>query len=437
MSTEKKNDGFIEKHALQSIPQSERKHWVSIALIWIGAIISVSSLMVGGVLVSGLPLKQALLAGFVGYAIVVLFMTFQGVQGADLGRPTVSSASSAFGKSGASFIISFVIGISVMGWFGVQTSITGSAFSSIMQDWLGVNISFQLSAAIWGGIMLMTAVYGYKALAYLNYVAVPALLIMAVYGTYSVISNFGMDALLSYTPAAPFSFLQGVAITVGGFAVGGVIAPDYSRYAENRKGAILSSVLGVLPMGVILLSAGALMAITAGSADMTQVVSSLGFPLIGLMILILATWTTNAVNAYSGGIALTSMFHLKDDKRPMATAVAGIVGTILAVVGIMNHFIPFLMVLTTGISPIAGVMIADYWIIRKGDPTKWKEEEGVRWTGVISWLIGFAVGYFVHIGSAPVNAIVVAMIATVVLNKFSHTETGSKEESNTDKEVSA
>jgi cytosine permease len=103
----------------------------------------------------------------------------------------------------------------------------------------------------------------------------------------------------------------------------------------------------------------------------------------------------------------------------------------------MNHFIPFLMVLTTGISPIAGVMIADYWIIRKGDPAKWKEEEGVRWTGVISWLIGFAVGYFVHIGSAPVNAIVVAMIATVILNKFSHTETGSKEESNTDKEVSA
>ncbi len=432
MSTEKKNDGFMEKHALEAIPQSERKHWVSIAMIWIGAIISVSSLMVGGVLVSGLPLRSALLAGFTGYAIVVLFMTFQGVQGADLGRPTVSSASSAFGKSGASFIISFVIGVSVMGWFGVQTSITGSAFSSIMKDWLGVNISFQLSAAIWGVIMLMTAVYGYKALSYLNYVAVPALLIMAVYGTVSVISNYGMDSLLNYAPAAPFSFWQGVAITVGGFAVGGVIAPDYSRYAQNRNGAILSSVLGVLPMGVMLLSAGALMAIMAGSADMTQVVSNLGFPFIGLLILILATWTTNAVNAYSGGIALTSMFRLKDDKRAMATGVAGIVGTLLAVFGIMNHFIPFLMVLTTGISPIAGVMIADYWIVRKGDPAKWKEEEGVRWTGVIAWLVGFAVGYFVHLGSAPVNAIVAAMIANIVLTKIMPAQAADDEENNSE-----
>jgi cytosine permease len=418
MSHERKKSKLIEKHALESIPDSERKHWISIAMIWIGAIISVSSLMVGGVLVSGLSLLHAILAGLTGYGIVVLYMTFQGIQGADLGRPTVASASSAFGKKGASFIISFIIGVSVMGWFGVQTSITGSAFSSIMKDWIGINIPVQLSSALWGIIMLTTAIYGYKALAYLNYVAVPSLFILSLYGIVTVISKFGLSTLFNYTPSTSLSFWQGVAITVGGFAVGGVIAPDYSRYARDRKGAILSSLFGVLPMGIFLLIAGALMSIMAGTADMTSVVSSLGFPFIGLLILILATWTTNAVNAYSAGIAITSMFQLKDEKRAMATAIAGLIGTLLAVFGIMNHFVPFLIILTSGISPIAGVMIADYWIKLKGNKEQWREREGIHWIGVIAWISGFIVGYFITFGSAPINAIITAMIVNVVLDKI-------------------
>ncbi len=416
MTSNQEKSSVVEQHALERIPDNERKSWISVALIWAGAIISVPSLMVGGVLVSGLPLGKAILAGIIGYAIVVLFMTFQGMQGTDLGRPTVAAASSAFGESGSSFIISFVIGISVMGWFGVQTNITGSAFTSIMANWLGINIPIFLSSAIWGIIMLSTAIIGYKALAYLNYIAVPALLLIASYGTYSALNKFGIDGLASIQPDQPFSLLTGIGLTVGGFAVGGVIAGDYSRYAKNRTGSILSSVIGVLPLGVILLISGAIMSAIAGTADITQVISDLGFPALGLSVLILATWTTNAVNAYSGGLALTNMFKLSNEKRATATAVAGIIGTILAISGILNYFVPFLLILTAGISPIAGVMIGDYWVRRKGDPDKWKPQPGVNWIGIISWLGGFGVGYFLKVGISPINAILTSMVLFVILN---------------------
>ena len=415
--TDEKKSGFVEQVALEQVPSDQRRPWLSIALIWAGAVISVPSLMVGGAIVSGMSLGMGIVAGITGYIIVVLFMTFQGMQGSDLGRPTVVNASSAFGEQGSSFIISLVLGVAVMGWFGVQTSVTGASFSGFMAQ-LGISFPVWLASLIWGIIMLTTAILGYKALTYLNYVAVPALILLAVYGTTMALKQYGMEGLASHATESSMSFFQGVAISVGGFAVGGVIAGDYSRYAKDRKGAILSSVIGVLPIGSALLAAGALMSVVAGTYDITQVVSTLGFPVLGFIILILATWTTNAVNAYSGGLAITNMLHLSGNIRAEATAVAGGIGTILAISGIINYFISFLIVLTAGITPIAGVMIADYWIRNKGNPGTWEPQPGFNWNGIISWIIGSLVGLFIKWGSQAINAIVVAGILYLLLSRF-------------------
>jgi len=419
MSSENK-EGLVEQLALEQIPMDQRKSWLSIALIWAGAMISVTSLMVGGALVSGLTLGRAIGAGVVGYLIIMAFMVFQGMQGADLGRPTVVNAESSFGKQGAGFVISFVLGVSVMGWFAVQTAVAGAAFSGFIAE-LGGSFPLWLSSLIWGTIMLATAIIGIKALAYLNYVAVPALIVLAVVGTTIAFRKFGIEGLASAQPAAPFPFFNGVAIAIGGFAVGGVIAADYSRYAKDRKGSALSTLAGVLPLGIVLIIAGAVMAVVAGTYDITAVISSLGFPVLGFIILILATWTTNAVNAYSGGLAITNMFKLDGSKRALATAVAGGIGTILAVLGFINHFISFLTILTAGITPIAGVMIADYWIQNRGRAENWAPCEGVNWVGILSWLAGSCAGLFLKWGSSAVNAIVIAgalyLILIPVVNK--------------------
>ncbi|MCF7942045.1 MAG: cytosine permease [Spirochaetia bacterium] len=414
---EERSSGIVEQVALEQVPLDQRQSWPSIALIWAGAVISVPSLMVGGALAAGMPLGKGILAGITGYIIVVIFMTFQGMQGSDLGRPTVVNASSAFGRRGAGIIISFVLGVSVMGWFGVQTSVTGAAFSGFLSQ-LGVTFPVWLSSLVWGVIMLTTAIIGYKALSYLNYIAVPALILLAVYGTVIALQTYGLQGLAAHTTASSMTFFQGVAISVGGFAVGGVIAGDYSRYARDRKGSVLSSLVGVLPIGSALLVAGALMSVVAGTYDITQVVSTLGFPVLGFIILILATWTTNAVNAYSGGLAITNMLNLKGNRRAMATAVAGGIGTILAISGIINYFISFLVVMTAGITPIAGVMIADYWIRNKGNPETWEPQAGFNWAGIISWLAASAIGLLVTWGSQAINAIVAAGVLYLILSKI-------------------
>ena len=49
-----------------------------------------------------------------------------------------------------------------------------------------------------------------------------------------------------------------------------------------------------------------------------------------MLVLILATWTTNTGNAYMSGLADCKMFSIKDSKRPLVTMICGVLGVILA-----------------------------------------------------------------------------------------------------------
>ena len=83
------------------------------------------------------------------------------------------------------------------------------------------------------------------------------------------------------------------------------------------------AVVGVLPAGIGALVIGGFLAVAMGNFDLSVVFSSFGFPIIGMLVLILATWTTNTGNAYISGIAICNMFKLKDGRRPVVTLIAG------------------------------------------------------------------------------------------------------------------
>lgn len=57
-----------------------------------------------------------------------------------------------------------------------------------------------------------------------------------------------------------------------------------------------------------------------------------------MLVLILATWTTNTGNAYNSGIAICNMFSLKDNMRSWMTLLAGVIGTLLSLLGFAVTF---------------------------------------------------------------------------------------------------
>lgn len=82
------------------IKAEERQRWGSIAMVWIGSVICVPALMIGGMLGSGLSLGNLVLAILLGYALICVFMIFMGMLGCDTGLPTALMASSALGRKG-------------------------------------------------------------------------------------------------------------------------------------------------------------------------------------------------------------------------------------------------------------------------------------------------------------------------------------------------
>ncbi len=402
------------------IKAEERQSWVSLAAIWSGAMICIPCLMIGGLLGASLSLVNVILSVIIGYGIVIVYMCFMGMQGCDTGLPTISMAGGALGEKGSKYIISLLLAIACVGWFGVQSAVCGASFSSMMATMTGVSIPVWLSSIIWGIIMLATAIFGYTALKYLNYIAVPLLIIVLIYAVIVTFTNFDAVGILdSYTPAAPMSLVTGISLVIATFALGGVISGDYSRYAKTRKDVIKSSALGVLPAGLVIITIGTIMSIVTGKYDISEVLTAVGVPAIGLVALILATWTTNVINAYSGGIAFSNLFGVGEKNRPWMTAIAGLAGTLLAAFGIMNSFMGFLSILTAFIPPVAGVVIASYWIEGKGKKENFMIKKGISAAGMISFIIGAAVAYItgsvVPFLIGPINGIVISMIAYVVL----------------------
>ncbi len=399
------------------IKPEQRQGWVSLAMIWIGAMICVPCLMVGAYLGMGFKLSGVITCILIGYGIVCTYMCFMGMQSCDTGLPTVSMASGPLGTKGAQYIISALLAIACVGWFGVQSAVCGASFSAMIASMTGFVIPAWVSSLVWGALMLLTAMYGYKALKYLNFIAVPALIAVLIYGLYAAIAkNDGIAAVAAYTPSVPMTLVQGVSLAVATFALGGVISGDYSRYAKNRGDVVKSSVLGVVPAGLAMMVIGAVLTIVTGQYDISAVLAAVGVPAFGLIALVLATWTTNVTNAYSGGLAFSSLLGVGAKKFKLTTGIAGAAGTILAAVGIMNQFQGFLSILTAFIPPVAGVIIADYWIIGKGKKENFKITEGFNWVGISAFAIGAVVAYCTANVPAlvffvgPINGIVVSMV---------------------------
>ena len=429
------------------IRAEQRQSWQSIAAIWAGGMICVPCLMIGGVLSGGgLSMAEILVSILIGYGLICAYMIFIGMEACDTGLPVSVLASGALGEKGARYIISILLTIACVGWFGIQSATCGAAFAAMLSSMMGIEATTMMNAVcsiVWGIIMLATACAGFKGLKWLNYVAVPLLVIVCLYGLIAgIVKNDGGTAIANYAPAASAGLVFGISMVVASFALGGVISGDYCRFAKSRADVVKSSIIGVIPAGLFMLVTGALMSIVTGQYDISAILASLGVPFLGLIALVLATWTTNVTNAYSGGLALSNLLGFDESKFKITTGIAGAIGTILAAMGLLDAFQGFLSLMSALIPPLAGVIIASYWIIGKGKKENFRIKDGLSAIGVISFLVGAILacitgGTFANFPGlveavpalnlpffvGPVNGIVVSLVLYVILSKLTGEKT--------------
>ena len=399
---------MADNRAITKVRPEEKQSAASLAFIWIGGIISAPALMIGAALIGGLDLKTSILVILIGFIAQAFLMTLNGMQAADLGYPAPVLLGKTFGEIGSRFILSGLISILQFVQAGIQVAVCGGAFYAALASF-GITIfPVWLCSLFWGGLMVLTAVYGYGWMKILNYVAVPYLIIVCVWATARSAVDYGVEALFSYQPETPMSFV------IGMLAMGTLTTTNLTRFSKSRLATLGSTFLGIVPAALLMLTMGAVMALTAGTTDITELFVKLGMPVLGVLALVLATWTTNTTNFYMMGINLVRVFAAPEKKRAMITGIAGLISTVLAIFGVLNIFSSFMNFLAAIFPSLAGIMIADYWVIGRGKADSFGIVPGINWLGIASWVVGALVGLFFKAFCASFVSIIVSIVVYCV-----------------------
>ena len=300
-----------EDKGLSQIQPNEKRSWWSIAFIWVGTMICIPMLMVGGIFGSVLTMGSIFWATLIGFAICCTMMILGGIVGSDTGLNATMCSTRAFGMTGANFTMALVIFICEAGWFAVQTATCAVAFNTLLLH-LGVEFPFWLSCVIWGVVMFITAVYGVKWMAVLNYIAVPLLVLLCAYGGIHSINTAGWGNIASAVSENLMPLPAAISTVIGLFALGATCNADYTRYCKTRGDVVKATLIGVMPAALLMIMVGAIMSIGTGNYDVAAMFAGLGLPIVAMLVLILATWTTNTGNAYMSGLAACKMFSIKD-----------------------------------------------------------------------------------------------------------------------------
>lgn len=413
----------IQDFELQAVPKEERKHWWFIAIIWLAIGIDVSGLFLGAFLSEGMVLSDALIAVVIGSSILGILAALCANVGYRSGLSTVLICSNVFGSAGGK-LIGLVTGVSLVGWYAFQldffTVVTSSAFES-----LGIEVSRYLILIVGSLLMSITALWGVRALGKLSMISVPILLSIIGYALYQIVAS-GNE--IKDVVSEPIGFGVAISYVISIWILGAVNAPDVARYAKKRKDAVLGAGLGFLLGNSFIVVVALILTKYVGSDDLVSAFFALGMGVSAILVLVLAQWTTNTMNLIGGALDLAVTFPKA--KRWLLVAVIAIVGTILAVDGMVDRFGLFLSFLGTVVSPIAGVYLVDYYLLKRNQSFSSQESapQAVHYPAILAWLIGVTVCFissadFLNMGSltsiSVLDGILAAAIGYLVIAKLS------------------
>lgn len=414
-----------DDYALARVPDRARYSWWSVAVQRFGQISALSQFLLGSTLGFGMDFWGAFWALTLGAVILELVAIFVGIIGAREGLQTSMLARwTGFGQGGSA-VIGVAIGISLIGWFGIQSAVSAEGLVSlvgVLPEWAW--------ALVFGLVVTVVVMWGFSSMAWVAYVTVPAFLILVAWSITSELADHDLGGLISSAPAGPsLTLLQGTTLVAGGFIVGAVITPDMTRFNRSAKDVVKQTVLGITIGEYLIGLSGVLLAHAIRSDNIVTIVtSSVGW--VGTLVIILGTIKINDWNLYSSGLGIVNFMGTvfgRHVNRAVVTFAVGLVGSVLAAAGILNSFIDFLIVLGVAFPPIAGIMVAEYFVVKKWRP----ELDRTRATGevpataptwvpatLVIWLGAALIGRFVTWGLPSINSLVVAFVAYVVAGKL-------------------
>lgn len=397
-------------YALTHVHEKEKKGFFSMFVVMLGFTFFSASMLTGGNLGTGLPLKDFFTAVLIGNFILACYTGALAYMGAESGLSMHLLARYSFGEKG-SYIASFVTSITQIGWFGVGIAMFAIPIANRF------NINLYLLVGITGVLMTATAYFGMKSLTILSAIAVPAIAVLGSTSAFMAADSVGgLQGLMSIEPSNKMTLVTAVTLCVGSFISGGTATPDFARFAKTKKTAVWTTVIAFFIGNSLMFLFGAVGAMVTGNSDIADVMFSQGLVVPAIIVLGLNIWTTNDNSIYTAGLGLSNITKLPKNKLVIACGLIGTVGAIW----LNNNFVGFLNLLNSMLPPVGGILIADYFLINK---RKYESIENtkfidINWVAVAAFISGFVAANFINVGIIAINAIVVTIVVYVVGMKF-------------------
>src|SRR5271167_2818876 len=423
----------VEQFGIEPVPaELKTVRWHDIFAIIFGFALNPGSMLVGGMaVVSGLSFWGAIGAITGGVLLATIAYTIMATVGVDYGLPGQVATRMVYGLRGAKWVPSFLRTIASTYWFAYQTVAGSLAVVAILDRWTGTPHSLITVSVTFAVLQAIVAIIGYGTLKHLSRMALPfkivilsyVLLLMATSGN----PGFSPSEVLAY-PGKPESnwllFVTWMNVVAAGSLTMITDASDFCRYTKSRSDMWWGTLLGKVGGGCFaaLLGAYGAAATLGKTANVFEVVAGLSTGwfalLLFLIVIALDNWTINVLNLYTGGLSLSNMFERLG--RFWTTVIISALGIVLsAIPDLASGYTTYVGILGNVFSPIAGVLIADYLLVKRGriDLVALFEPNGSYWywkgvnpVAVIWTALGFLAYMFVI--PAEWIRVVVTLLAT-------------------------
>ncbi|HKK57547.1 cytosine permease [Marinobacter sp.] len=393
-----------QDYPLSPVPMDQRKSIWSMGFVLLGFTFFTATMWAGGSVGVAFDFSTMLLVLGAGNLLLGLYAAALGYIAAKTGLNTALMSRFTFGEIGSK-LSDFILGFTQIGWYAWGTAtmaILLVKLTGLPETWTTPLM------VVFGFGFCVTAFIGYRGLELLSRFAVPAMIILVgISMTIATSDAGGFSGLLAITPTGEMTVAAAITLVFGTFVSGGTQATNWTRFARSGKTAVIATLLAFFLGNGLMTLIGAFGALVYQQSDIVDIMVAQGLATLGILMLFLNLWTTQDNTVYNFAVAGCNM--LRTRRRKLVTVGGAAIGTALAVMGMYEWLIPFLVLLGTFIPPIGGVIMASFFIGYKQKYPALDQANlpAFNLPGLAAYVIGSAAAYSSP-WIAPIVGVVVA-----------------------------
>ncbi|HXG55037.1 MAG TPA: NCS1 family nucleobase:cation symporter-1 [Vicinamibacterales bacterium] len=383
---------------LAPVPIADRT-WTTYnyAALWISMAHCIPTYMLSaGLMAAGMSWAQALFTVALGNTIVLVPILLNSHPGTKYGIPFPVFARAAYGTLGSN-LPALMRALVACGWFGIQAWIGGEAlqtfFSSVIPGWptllgpgfQGHTTTEWISFLLFWGLNIGIIYKGMDLLRAVENWAAPFVLVMTgILLAWAVREANGFGPLLSqegkFQTLGEFMpvFIPGLTAMVGYWATLSLNMPDFTRFGRSQREQIIGQTVA-LPTTMFLFAAMGVLITSATTIiygeviwDPIKLIGKFSQPLVIAISMFTAVVATLAVNIAANVVSPANDFANAFPKWitfKTGGLITGILGILIQPWRLLadpsGYIFNWLVGYSGGLGSIAGVLIADYWIVRR------------------------------------------------------------------------